>query len=250
MRAAQSSPDENRPPDGHFAPTRWTLVQRAGDRQSPESMSALETLCQTYWPPLFAYVRRRGHDVHAAQDLVQDFFAQLIERNDFSAVAPDRGKFRAFLLAAMNHFLANDWHRAQTQKRGRGKFVLSLDQAMQDGLPGIEPVDTTTPEKEFDRRWAETMVQRVLQRLRREWDQRYQPQIFDELKVFLIGDRGTVPFATAAAKVGLTEPALKSIVHRLRKRLRELFREEVADTVNGASEVDTELRHLLDALRG
>jgi len=233
-----------------FATTRWSVVLRAGDSQAPSSAEALETLCQTYWPPLYAYVRRRGHDVHEAQDLIQEFIARLLERKDLGQVDQSRGRFRSFLLASMNHFLANEWHRNQRQKRGGGRQIFSLDQALADGVPGIEPSHELTPERAFDARWAETLLKRVLERLRQEWERRYQPRHFDDLKVFLLEDRGSAPFAAMAARLGITESALKSIVHRLRKRYRELFREEVANTVETPAEVEDEIRHLFQALSG
>lgn len=248
MPEPKRSPIESRDGAAVFATTRWSVVLRAGVAPSPQSSEALETLCRTYWPPLYAFVRRRGYDVHEAQDMVQEFIARLLERQDLGTVDPSKGKFRSFLLASMSHFLANEWNRSQRQKRGGGKIIFSLDQALAEGVAGVEPASPTTPEREFERRWAETVIQRALERLRSEWERRYQARHFDDLKVFLLEERGASPFAGVASQLGITESALKSIVHRLRKRYRELFREEIAQTVDDPKEVDAEIRHLLEAL--
>lgn len=248
MRRSTPSPIESHPVGGVFATTRWSVVLRAGDSQSPQSDEALESLCQTYWPPLYSYVRRRGYDVHEAQDLIQDFVAQLLERRDLGKVQPAKGKFRSFLLASMNNFLANEWNRAHRQKRGGGRTVLSLDEVLEDHSPGALPMTTETPEKQFERQWAETVIKRVLQRLRQEWECRYQPRHFDEIKTFLVEPRGSSSFATVAEKLGMTESAMKSLVHRLRKRYRELFHDEIAHTVSSPEQVDDEIRHLITVL--
>jgi RNA polymerase sigma factor (sigma-70 family) len=248
MPERKPSPIESASGAAVFATTRWSLVLRAGDSNLPQSSAALETLCRLYWPPLYAFVRRRGYDVHESQDLIQAFIVSLLERRDLSAVSPDKGKFRSFLLAALNHFLLNQWNRSQTQKRGGGKLIFSLDMALAEGMPGVDPAVSETPEKEFERRWAETVIQNVLKRLREEWERRYQSRFFDDLKVYLLEERGSTPFAVTAQRMGITESALKSIVHRLRKRFRELFREEIAGTVEDPSQVEDEIRHLFAAL--
>lgn len=248
MPEKKPSPIESGGGAAVFATTRWSVVLRAGDSNQPHSSAALETLCRLYWPPLYAFVRRRGHDVHESQDLIQAFIVSLLERRDLSAVSPDKGKFRSFLLASLNHFLLNEWNRSQTQKRGGGKIIFSLDMALAEGMPGVEPAVAETPEKEFERRWAETVIENVLKRLREEWERRYQPRFFDDLKVYLLEERGSAPFAKTAQQMGITESALKSIVHRLRKRFRELFREEIAGTVEDPGQIEDEIRHLFSAL--
>jgi RNA polymerase sigma factor (sigma-70 family) len=248
MREPGSHPLEARWSAAAFATTHWSVVSRAADSRSPESAEALEVLCRSYWPPLYAYVRRRGRDVHDAQDVVQEFLRRLLEQKDLGHVDSHKGKFRSFLLASMNHFLANEWNRSQTQKRGGGRIIFSLDQALLDGVPGVEPFSTATPEKEFEARWAEAVIKRVLEQLRLEWERRYQARHFDDFKVFLMEERGAAPFAEAAARLGISESALKSIVHRLRKRYRELFREEIAHTVSSPEEIDEEIRFLFAAL--
>lgn len=248
MPERKPSPIESAAGAAAFATTRWSVVLGAGDSTLPQSSAALEMLCRLYWPPLYAFVRRRGHDVHESQDLIQSFLASLLERRDLSAVSPEKGKFRSFLLASLNHFLLNEWNRSQRQKRGGGKIILSLDMALAEGMPGVEPSVTETPEKEFERRWAETVIENVLKRLREEWERRYQPRYFDDLKVYLLEERGSVPFAVTAQQMGITESALKSIVHRMRKRFRELFREEIAGTLADPTLVEEEIRHLFAAL--
>ncbi|HAM73251.1 MAG TPA: RNA polymerase subunit sigma-24 [Verrucomicrobiales bacterium] len=242
------SPIESRPGAGAFASTQWSVILRAGEGSSPDAGEALEALCRTYWPPLYAYVRRRGHAVHEAQDLVQEFLSRLLGQGGLHGVDREKGRFRSFLLASMNHFLTNEWHRGQRQKRGGGRIHLSLDQALEEGVADVEPVTQFTPEKAFERRWAETVLRSALERLRSEWGERYQARHFDDLKGFLLEPRGAVPLAEVASRLGITEPALKSIVHRLRKRYGELFRQEVARTVGDPAEVEEEIRQLLAAL--
>lgn len=248
MPERKPSPIESGAGAAVFATTRWSLVLRAGDSQGPECSEALETLCRVYWPPLYSFVRRKGYEVHESQDLIQGFIASLLTRRDLQGVHPAKGKFRSFLLASLNHFLLNEWNHSQRQKRGGGQQIFSLDFALAEGLPGVEPAVQETPEKEFERRWAETVVQQVLKRLREEWERRYQPRFFDDLKVYLLEDRGTSPFAETAQRMGITESALKSIVHRLRKRFRELFREEIANTLEDPTQVEEEIRQLFAAL--
>lgn len=248
MPERRPSPIESGREAAVFATTHWSLVLRAGREPSPESEEALETLCRTYWPPLYVFVRRKGHGVHEAQDLVQDFLARILERRDLDTVHPNKGRFRSFLLASLNHYLANEWHRGQRLKRGGRHLHLSLEELLAEGVAEFETSNGITPERAFERRWAETVIARALERLKGEWQQRYQPKHFDDLKVFLLEARGTAPFAEVARRLGLTEPALKSIVHRLRKRFRELFREEIARTVQNPSEVEEEIRHLFHVL--
>ncbi len=248
MCAHQPSPIESRPGAGVFPETRWSLILRAGTGGSPQSADALESLCRAYWPPLYAFVRRRGFSVHEAQDLVQEFLARLLERRDLDRVEPAKGRFRSFLLASMNHYLANEWERARRQKRGSGRPIFSLSQALEEGEPGLEAASDATPETEFERRWAETVIQRTLTRLREEWNRRYQPQHFDVLKTFLIEDRGSAPFAQTSHQLGVSESALKSVVHRLRRRYREVFYDEIAQTVGTPDEAEEEIRHLLSVL--
>ncbi|MBI5772644.1 MAG: sigma-70 family RNA polymerase sigma factor [Verrucomicrobia bacterium] len=234
----------------HFAETHWSLVltaARGGD--STRAGDALAALCQTYWYPLYAFVRRQGHAPHDAQDLTQEFFARLLAKNWLADVNRERGRFRSFLLAAMKHFLANEWDKAQAQKRGGGEHnFFSLDAESAEGRYALEPADTATADKLFERRWALTLLDRVLARLKDEHDTPAKRAQFDALKGCLTGASASAPYAELAVKLGMSEGAVKVAAHRLRQRYRELLRAEIAATVGTAAEVDEELRHLFAAL--
>ena len=232
-----------------FLTTHWSVVSlAAGEIDSPESAAALERLCRTYWYPLYAYVRRRGYDPHTAQDLTQEFFAHLLSTQALATVDPARGRFRSFLLASLRNLLANEWKHGRRQKRGGGTTVFSLDAAEAEERYQLEPADDSTPESTYERKWAEALLERVLARLREECDASGRSQRFETLKVFLLDDKGTVPLAEAAQRLGLTVVAVKGVVHRLRQRYREIFRDEVAGTVGRREDIDEEIRHLLQAL--
>ncbi|MBI4324111.1 MAG: sigma-70 family RNA polymerase sigma factor [Chloroflexi bacterium] len=234
--------------EGGFRTTRWSVVLEA--RHSPDDAStALETLCRTYWYPLYAFVRRAGHDPHSAQDLTQEFFARFLAKNYLSDVSPEKGKFRSFLLAALKHFLADEWDKAQTAKRGGGQPLLSLDDATAEARYRLEPSHDLTPDKIFDRRWALTLLEQVLTRLEAEFVDDGKKEMFEELQVFLLGKQSAAPYAQAASRLGMTEGAVKVAAHRLRRRYRELLRLEIAHTVESAGEIEGELRDLLAALR-
>lgn len=232
-----------------FETTHWSVVQRAGDSQSPESAAALEKLCRAYWYPLYAFVRASGHGPEEAQDLTQEFFAQLLEKKWLGRADPERGRFRTFLLASVKNLMANEWKRAHRVKRGGGR-VLSLDAMEAEERYRLEPADEATPEKIFERRWATTLLAGVVERLRRECDGGGPERVrrFEVLKIFLLEDKGTLPLAEAAAQLGLSVIATKSVVHRLRQRYREIFLEEIAHTVSHPEETQDEIRHLLQAL--
>jgi RNA polymerase sigma-70 factor (ECF subfamily) len=232
-----------------FLTTHWSVVSlAAGQLDSPESAAALERLCRTYWYPLYAYVRRRGYDAHTAQDLTQDFFAHLLSTQALATVDPTRGRFRSFLLASLRNLLANEWKHGRRQKRGGGAIVFSLDAAEAEERYQLEPSDDSNPESTYERKWAEALLERVLARLREECDASGRTQRFETLKVFLLDDKGTVSLAEAAQRLGLTVVAVKGVVHRLRQRYREIFRDEVANTVGRMEDIDEEIRHLLQAL--
>jgi RNA polymerase sigma-70 factor (ECF subfamily) len=230
-----------------FATTRWSLVLHARE-DSAGAHAALSTLCRDYWYPLYAYVRRQGSSPHDAQDLTQEFFARLIEKGWLDAVVRERGRFRSFLLAAMKHFLANERDKAQAQKRGGGVVWLSIDDATAEGRYREEPIDTATAEKLFERRWACTLLEQVLARLREEMVEAGKGAQFEMLKGFLAGEKSR--HAEIAAQLGMTEGAVKVAVHRLRDRYRALIRTEIAQTVAHPSEIDDELQHLFAALSG
>lgn len=231
-----------------FATTRWSLVLAAGKQPADDSRAALEALCKAYWYPVYAYVRRRTAQADDAQELTQAFFAFVLERNTLAAADPDRGRFRAFLLTACHNFLANAWAKESAQKRGGGRAVLSLDFEQGEDRYRLEPADRFTPERWFERQWALTLLDRVLGLLRDEFARDGKQAQFDVLKVFLDGQKDPLSSAELAARLNVSEGAARVIVHRLRRRYREILREEIAQTVADESEIDDEIRGLFDAL--
>jgi len=227
-----------------FRTTHWSAVLLAGLGDSPGSWRALEDLCQAYWYPLYAYVRRKGYATEDAQDLVQGFFEMLLRRRDLALVHPAKGLFRSFLLGSLNHFLANQWDRSQAAKRGGRGQTVPLEGLDPENRYRHEPVDNETPENLYERAWAQRLLERVLGRLRQESVEGDRLERFECLKEFRLGDREGTPYAELATRLGMTEPGIKSAVHRLRQRFRELFRDEIALTVSGEHEIDDELRHL------
>jgi len=220
------------------------VAAKAGE--STQARKALEHLCATYWYPLYAFVRREGHEAADAQDLTQEFFARLLEKNWLDAVDRERGKFRSFLLAAMRHFLANEWDRARRLKRGGGQAILSLDAESAECRYALEPADPVTADRIFERRWALTLLDQVLTRLQKEFVAAGRGKLFDELKSALTGEK--VPYGEIAARLNLNEGAVRVAVHRLRLRYRDLVRAEIAETVATEDEVDAEVQHLFAAL--
>jgi RNA polymerase sigma-70 factor (ECF subfamily) len=231
------------PAAGVFATTHWSVVVRAGDSQSPEATVAMERLCRTYWYPLYAFVRRKGHSHADASDLTQAFFEKFLEKRYLKAVDAALGKFRAFLMTSMTHFLANEWDKTQAQKRGGGQWVFSLDDTMAKERYGLEPSEPATPETLYERRWAETVVSVVLDRLAAETE----GNRFEALKGFL-DEKGDLSYDEAAGRLGMTVAAVTSAIHRMRARFGALLIEEVAKTVLTPEEVEPELRHLLAVL--
>jgi len=204
----------------------------------------MERLCQTYWYPLYVFVRRKGHSHEDASDLTQAFFAKFLEKRYLKSVDSNLGKFRTFLLTSMTHFLANEWDKSQAQKRGGGQRLISFDDATAEERYQLEPVEHTTPETLFERRWAQTLVGVVLDRLAVETEEKR----FEVLKRFLLEDKGAVSYDDAAAQLRMTVPAVTSAIHRMRARFRSLLVEEVSNTVDTPDAVESELRHLLAAL--
>lgn len=225
------------------------MVRAAGTAGAPEARRALSELCQAYWPPLYAFLRRRGCSVEEAEDVVQGFFADLLERDDLRSLAPERGRFRAFLLASVKHFLANERDRARTLKRGGGRKLIPLDVAALEARSGLAGPEGGSPEAQFDRAWALTLLERVREQLRGECAAAGKGERFAHLGVFLTEETET-RLADAAAALGMTVGAAKVTVHRLRQRFRELLRAEIAHTVDSAEEIDDEIRSLFEALRG
>jgi len=233
---------------GAFALTRWTLVLAAAEGGDVSgSRKALGDLCAIYWFPLYAYVRRRGHDVPEAEDLTQEFFSRLLAKNYLADADRRKGKFRSFLLASLKHFLANEWDRKHAAKRGGGRAVLSLDLLGAETRYGpTEPVDHLTPDKIFERQWALTVLEQALARLRAEFAAEGKDELFGELKQFLTA-AGAESHAEVAAKCGMSEGAVKVAVHRIRHRYRQVLRSEIAQTVATPEEVDEEIRSLFAA---
>lgn len=240
---------ESRKPEGagRFNETHWTMVLAAGQKDS-RAKAALEELCRIYWYPLYAFVRRQGHSKVDAEDLTQEFFARLLARDDLATVDRGKGKFRSFLLASMKHFLANEWDRAQAQKRGGGKRILSINLEDSELKYAMEPAHVMTPDKLYDRRWAMTVLEQVMVKLRKEMSAEGKTDQFEQMKVFLAESRGDARYAKVAENLGLSEAAVKTAVHRLRKHYRRLLVAEIADTVETQLDVEQELRHLLAAL--
>lgn len=231
-----------------FSTTHWSVVLAAKLETSAEADAALERLCQVYWWPLYAFVRRRGHEAHDAQDLTQEFFARLLAKDFLRAVDRSKGKFRSFLLAALEHFLAKEWRRSQTQKRG-GKFTFVSINDETAEQPYLQvAASPQTPEKTFQQQWAMTLLNQAVTRLRDEFVAAGKRDQFEELKVFLTGEKHTATYVELAAKLGTTEAALKMAVSRMRQRYGELLRSEIANTVSSPQEIDEELRALFSAL--
>ncbi|MBI4661724.1 MAG: sigma-70 family RNA polymerase sigma factor [Verrucomicrobia bacterium] len=227
-----------------FATTHWSVVLAAGQEESPQAAEALGQLGQTYWYPLYAYVRREGHSAHDAQDLTQGFFARLLERKDLQSVHPQKGKFRSFLLASLKHFLANEWDRTQAVKRGAAYQFVSWDAADAERRYGQEPSHGLTADRLFERRWALTLLEKTLEDLKQKRAADGKAEWFDALQVYLSGGPNARPYAEIAAELGMSEGALKVAVHRLRRRYGELMRKEIAHTVSRLEDIDDEIRHL------
>jgi RNA polymerase sigma factor (sigma-70 family) len=231
-----------------FETTRWSVVLTAGARDSSGAHQALATLCETYWYPLYAFVRRQGYDADQAQDLTQAFFARLLEKHDVEDARRERGRFRSFLLASLKHFLQNEAQYRRRQKRGGGQAPLSLEFETAEGRYLREPPDPRTPETIFDRRWALTVLDGVLRRLRREAVDADKVAEFDALKACLNGDLPHGSYRALGETLGMTEGAVKVAVHRLRRRFQRVLREEIAQTVPTPQAVDEELQYLFRAL--
>ena len=230
-----------------FATTRWSVVLSAGGDGS-QARDALETLCQTYWYPLYVFVRRSGFGADDAQDLTQEFLARLIARGDLGGVDRAKGKFRSFLLASMKHFLSNARDKARALKRGGGAVFVPLDAASAEERYVLEPAHAMTADRVYERRWALTLLDRVLGKLRGEYASRGKEPLFEALKDALAGEKAAGGYAGIAEKLGVTEGTVKVAVHRLRRRYRDLLRSEISETVSSDAEVDEELRHLFNTV--
>ncbi len=234
------------PGSSRFPTTRWTLVIAAGDPHRKEARSALVSLCENYWYPLYAYLRRRGYSAEEAQDLTQEFFVRVLEGRYLDRADPGKGRFRSFILTSLRFFVADEEDRQRALKRGRG-MVVTLEFSSGEERYQREPGHDETPERIFERRWALAVLDRVVEKLREEFVHHGRLGHFEQLKVFLLG-QSDAPYAALAQKMKTSEGALKVAIHRLRKRYRELFRQEIADTVANPAEVESELRFLAAVL--
>jgi RNA polymerase sigma factor (sigma-70 family) len=224
------------------------VVLSGRKNDSPQSSAALETLCRTYWYPLYAYVRRQGHSPPDAQDLTQEFFARLLQKDYLKGAAQEKGRFRTFLIVALKRFLANEWDRVRAKKRGGGQPLLTLDTELAEQRYRIELTEGATAERLFERRWALTLLDHSMKRLRKEFAAAGKVGEFDVMKACLTAERGEISYAEVAAALDMNEGAARVAVHRLRKRFREVFREEIAHTVSSPEEIDEEVRYLISVL--
>ena len=232
----------------YFATTRWSLVLDASSELTPGGRQALATLCEVYWYPLYAYLRRQGHRAEDAQDLTQGFFAYLLDKHSLHRVDRTRGRFRSFLLASLNHYVSNMCDRDRAQKRGGSALQISLDEITAEDRYRRQPVDPWTPEMVFDRTWALTVLDRVFKRLRTDLYAEGKGRLFEHLKVYLTGEEGGALYSEVGVTLGMSEGAVKVAVHRMRRRYRDLLYQEIAHTVVTADEVELELQYLVAVL--
>ena len=234
--------------DPRFTTTHWSVVLSAVDQSSPGSGAALARLCQSYWYPLYAYVRRRGYSPEDAQDLTQSYFAGLLEKKYLDRADRQRGRFRTFLLSSLENFLNNEWDRASAQKRGGGQRNISWDEQDAEGRYLNEPVDELTPERVFEKRWATTLLELVLKKMREEFIVSGKAELFEAIKPHLWSEGPAASYSQLAVQLNMTVVAVKVTVHRLRHRYRDLLRAEIAHTVATPGEVDDEIRHLIKVM--
>ena len=232
------------PAPGAFCTTRWSIVLQAGRGEDRRAAEALEQLCRAYWYPLYGHARRQGYTPEDAQDLTQGFFASLIERQDLATVAPEKGRFRTFLLTAFGHYLANEWRRGQRQRRGGGQAVFSFDALSAEERYRAEPAALETPGLAYDQLWASTVMEQAMDRLRDDYVRSGRGDLFQALKPLLSGDAGGRSRADLATELGVEVGALDVAVHRLRRRYGEFIRAIIAETVSDPGEVDAEIQHL------
>lgn len=231
-----------------FVTTHWSVVLTAAQSDTTRAQAALERLCRMYWYPIYHFVRRQGHSMHDAQDLTQEFFARLLEKNWIAHADQSRGRFRSFLLLVLKRFLAGEWHKANAQKRAGNRHCLPLPLDTAETRYVREPADTSTPEQAFEKQWALTLLETVLGQLRADYEQDGKGRLFETLKPCLMGSRESQPYTELAGKLEMSEGAVKVAVHRLRERYREHLKAEIANTVTSPADVDQELRHLFSVL--
>ena len=247
MSAGTNNPESSAAASAHFVTTHWSVVLRAGHVESAGGAEALSELCQTYWYPLYAYVRRQGHPPHDAEDLTQGFFARLLEKNYVADARREKGRFRTFLLTALKHYLANEWDRQHAQKRGGFHTVISIDGDEAESRFSEEPVHDVTPEVLFERQWAVALLDHVVARLQEEYAGTGRGALFDELRGTLTSTESVAPYAVIAARLNVSEVSVKMAVRRLRARYREILREEIARTVDSPEHIEEEITHLFTA---
>jgi RNA polymerase sigma-70 factor (ECF subfamily) len=247
----QGNPTSSDSNDNHrgpvFVTTHWSIVLSAQDKGSPRSAEALESLCRAYWYPLYAFARRAGHSPADAEDLTQGFFARVLAKDYLKSAAPDKGRFRTFLLVAFKHYSADEWDRQHAQKRGGFAPIISIDQESAESRFTSEPAHHLQPDVLFDRQWARTLLERTLSRLQDEYVGSGRAKLFELLRSCLAGDESAWPYGEIATRLDLTEAAVKMAVHRLRARYREILTAEIAETVSSPEEVEEEIRHLFSA---
>jgi RNA polymerase sigma-70 factor (ECF subfamily) len=231
-----------------FVTTRWSVVRAAGKSSSAQQREALETLCQSYWYPLYAFLRRRGHDSHQAEDLTQAFFGRLLEKKELETADPQYGKFRSFLLVRLKGFLSDQRDRANALKRGGGKKIVSLTVQTAEGQYELEPEDRLSPEKLFEKSWALTVLDRTMDRLENEMVRANKQRLFEHLKVYLTAGEHTTPYEDIATELDMTAAAVRVAVHRLRRRYRRLLQDEISQTVGDRDQIDEEMQCLFAAL--
>ena len=233
---------------GRFATTHWSVVLQAGQPGAPGYQQALETLCRGYWFPLYAYLRRHGYDNHQAEDYTQAFFCRVLEKQVLRLADSKRGRFRSFLLATLKNFLADEHDRARAQKRGGGRKLLSIDFNEAENQYALEPADRLSPEKLFDKSWALTVLERTMACLKTELAGKNKKELFDHLKIYLTAEKGSIPYRDTAAELNMTEAAVRTAVHRLRRHYRKSLRDEIAQTVTTEDQIDEEIDDLFAAL--
>ena len=239
---------ETRKPEPLFVTTRWTLVLAAARTPSPKSAAALEAICRAYWYPLYAYARRCGQTPADAQDLTQEFFRLLLEKRWLEDADREKGRLRSFLVGAMKHFMAKEWRRASAQRRGGGQVHVPMDTAFAEGRHAADPDAGLAADEVFDRQWALTLLDLTMERLQAEFGAAGRATDFAILKDSLTASHGAIDYASVASRLGASEGAARVAVHRLRKRFREIYREEIAHTLPAGTDADAEMRHLANAL--
>jgi len=250
MSVAENTNGQELPSRQSFDTTHWSVVLGAADTSAPGAQAALESLCRTYWYPLYTYVRRQGRTQEDSQDLTQEFFARFLQRKSFQQADRERGRFRSFLLTSLKHFLVNEWERANTQKRGGGRPLLPVDTVAAESLYSQELSHDLSADRIYEHAWAMAMLTRVRERLQRDYEAEGKAERFTRLEEFLPGQKGELTYAEAARLLGVAEGTVKSDVNRLKKRYRDLLRAEIAHTVSSPDEINDELRHLITVIGG